>query len=107
MKVVVCAVFTVFTLILSGCVRAPFQPPAGAITTSYQAPLDLEYDETSLGTKRGEASVTTILGLISTGDASTKAAAENGGITEIDHADYDYMNVLGIYQKTTVIVYGK
>lgn len=93
-------------IIAVGCMSAPFQPPMGAITT-VQAPLDIDYQETAVSQKMGKASVTTFLGLVSTGDASTSAAAADGNITVIEHADYDYTNILGIYQKTTVIVYGK
>ena len=94
------------SMLFAGCLSAPFVPPTGAIT-QIKAPLDVDYDDTMVGPKQGTAAVTTILGLVSTGDASTQAAAKAGGITQIDHADYEYFNVLGIYQKTTVIVYGK
>ena len=42
-----------------------------------------------------------------TGDASIKAAMENGGISKIHHVDYKCENILGIYAKLTVIVYGE
>ncbi len=95
-------------LSLTGCVRAPFVPPQGMAFSQISAPLDIDYDETQLaGMKKGSAEVITILGLVSTGDASAKKAAENGGISTIVHADYDYYNVIGVYQRTTVTVYGK
>lgn len=94
---------------MTGCVgvRAPFAPPSGSAFSQTSAPLDVEFEDTKIaGTKSGRAEVTCILGLFSYGDASSKTAAANGGITTIDHADYEHFNILGIYQKTTVIVYG-
>jgi hypothetical protein len=48
-----------------------------------------------------------ILGIVSTGDCSIDAAAKDGGLNKVNHLDYDYMNILGIYQKVTVIAYGE
>ena len=42
-----------------------------------------------------------------TGDSSIKAAAANGGITKISHVDYHTTSVLGLWAKTTVMVYGE
>ena len=92
-------------LTLSGCVTAPFVPPTGAVS-SVQAPLDLETTNKPVGKKHGSASVYTIFGLISVGDASYKAVAEDANITTIKGSDYSYLNVLGFFQKTTVHVYG-
>jgi hypothetical protein len=41
------------------------------------------------------------------GDSSIKAAASNAGITKIQHVDFKTTSVLGIYAKTTVVVYGE
>ena len=93
--------------VMAGCVTAPFVPPQGIAFSQTTAPLDVEFEDTKIsGTKTGTAEVVSILGLITTGDASSKTAAANGGITTIEHADYEHLNILGIYQKTTVIVYG-
>jgi hypothetical protein len=85
---------------------APFQPPAGSLVSVTQAPLDIQFDQTTLGTKQGKAAAYNILGLVAFGDASTQAAATAGNITTIRHADYAYLNVLFLFQRTTVIVYG-
>lgn len=106
--VIFTALIAIATLSLVGCVRAPFVPPQGMAFSQTSAPLDVDYNNTQLaGMKKGSAEVNTILGLVAIGDASSKAAAENGGISTIVHADYDYFNVLGVYQRTTVTVYGK
>ena len=95
-------------LSLTGCIRAPFVPPTGVAFTQFGAPLDVDFQNTDMsGMKKGTAETISILGLFATGDASSKAAAENGQISKIVHADYEYFNILGIFQKTTVIVYGK
>jgi hypothetical protein len=41
------------------------------------------------------------------GDAQLDAAAREGGIQTIYYADYEFLEVLGIYRRATVHVYGK
>lgn len=86
-------------------IRAPFVPPLGAVSV-ISAPLDIDYQDTQIGRRKGSASVFNILGLVSVGDASLKSAAENGRIKTVKAADYDYTNVLYIFQKMTLNVYG-
>jgi len=95
-------------LVLSGCTGfgAPVVPPLGALYSNVQAPIDIDSDETQLGTKRGEAVSSTVLGLVAWGDASVRTAATNGGLTTIRHVDYAYFNVLGVYATFTTVVYG-
>jgi hypothetical protein len=57
--------------------------------------------------KKGEASFTSILGILATGDASLKEAMERGGITKIHHIDQQVTNILGIIATYKVIVYGE
>jgi hypothetical protein len=40
-------------------------------------------------------------------DASIEAAARQGGLDEVAYADYEMMNVLGVYSEFTVHAYGK
>ena len=92
-----------------GCttVYAPVVPPTGFVYSNIKAPLDVDYKDTVLVGKKGEASTKEVLGF-AWGDASIEAAAKSSGIKTIDHADYRYVNVLfGIYQKYTTIVYGE
>lgn len=100
------AVITFLSLV--GCVRAPFVPPQGYAFSQTKAPLDIDFGNTELaGMNKGSAEVMNVLGLFTFGDASAKTAAENGRISTIVHADYEHFNILGLFQKTTVIVYGK
>ena len=90
----------------TACLIAPVVPPVGLVFTQNQAPLDLNYQKTDLGSKVGRASTKSVLGLIAWGDASTLAAMEDGGISEVKHADYEYLSMLFLYQSFTVIVRG-
>ena len=100
--VVVCAAVTG----CAGMAWAPVIPPSGLVYTSTSAPLDIDFDKTQLGTKVGRASTQAVLGLVAFGDASTAAAARNGGLTVIHHADYSMVSILGLYSSYTTIVYG-
>lgn len=91
-----------------GCAyySAPVKPPTAGVFSNVSAPMDVDMDPTEVGSKTGESSVSNILSLFSFGDASIAAAASNGGIQTIRHADYQYFNVLGIYQRFTTVVHG-
>lgn len=70
-------------------------------------PLDTDLDRTRLGTKVGEASSQGVIWLFQWGDAGTQAAAKQGGITTITHADRAIFTLLfGVYTRQTTIVYG-
>lgn len=72
-----------------------------------KVPLDTDLDRTQLGSKVGEASAQSVLWLVLWGDSGTQAAAEQGGITVITHADRQIFTILfGIYARETTIVYG-
>ena len=89
-------VIPIFSLFLSGC-----------LYTNTTTPLDINLDETQLGDKVGEASLHSVLWLVSWGDAGTKAASENGGITQINHADRrTRIYFFGAYFRQTTVVYG-
>ena len=90
---------------VTGCLSAPFQPPSGVVSVT-TAPLSTE-GNWDISTKKGEASSFSVLGLYASGDCSIAAAARNGGLKKIGHVDYEYVNVIGIWQKATVIVYGE
>jgi len=70
-------------------------------------PLDTNYDKTELGTKVGVSKSTSVLWLFAWGDGGTKAAAENGDIKVIEHADTEVFSVLlGLYTRVKTVVYG-
>ncbi len=90
---------------VAGCLSAPFQPPGGMVSVT-TAPLSTE-GNWDIGSKQGEASSYSVLGLYASGDCSIATAARNGGLKKIGHVDYKYFNIIGIWQEATVIVYGE
>jgi hypothetical protein len=80
---------------------------SGCIYAHVLSPLDTNVDKTVLGHKQGKASSFSVLGLVAWGDASTAAAAKNGGITTVNHMDSEFTNIFfGVYTESTTIVYG-
>ena len=104
-KTLVVSAIGAMSLLLSGCLCAPFEPPVGLVSV-IKAPLSTE-GNWEMGSKSGESSSISILGLVAVGDCSISTAADAGGVSKVNHVDYEYRNVLGIYQKATVIVYGE
>lgn len=79
----------------------------GCAYSHVQRPLDTDYDNTSLGSKVGRSHIQSVLWLVAWGDAGTKAAAEDGGITVIRHADTESLVILfGLYSRLTTVLYG-
>ncbi|MBN1476838.1 hypothetical protein JXA47_08795 [Candidatus Sumerlaeota bacterium] len=97
----------VFVSLSTGCTYyAPVMPPQGLLFSNIESTIDIDTDETDLGSRRGESSSYAALGLFSFGKASVAAAAEEGDVLIINHVDYAYLNVIGLFQRFTVIVYG-
>jgi hypothetical protein len=79
----------------------------GCIFAHTKEPLDTDLNQTKLGAKTGEAKTYEWLWLVMWGDASTQAAAKNGGINVVNHADMeDFVILGGLYWEHTTIVYG-
>jgi hypothetical protein len=80
---------------------------SGCVYSNVSIPLDTDLHETKLGSKVGESQAQSILWLVAWGDAGTQAAAKDGGITTLRHADQNTLQVLlGLYTRYTTIVYG-
>lgn len=95
-------------LCLTGCGAYVASPITRGLFTDVTGTLLVEEPSKVLDADAfGEASAQSILGLIASGDASVRTAAKNGRIGEIYLVDYHSQNVLGIYAKFTVYVYGK
>jgi hypothetical protein len=78
------------------------------IYTDIKVPLDQDFNASRLGDKTGESSLQSVLWLVMWGDAGTQAAAQQGGLKVIHHADLHIMSVLyGLYSKQTTILYGE
>jgi len=107
MRIVCAGVAVAGASLLSGCLTAPFEPPMGMVFSDVKAPLMVDYDKTQVSPRSGQAESMCILGLVTVGDNSIQAAALQGGLKTIEHVDYHYFNVLGVYQKTTVTAFGQ
>lgn len=80
---------------------------AGCAYMRVQRPLDEDFQETRLGSKVGRAYAYSVLWLVAWGDAGTRAAAENGNIEVIHHADREVLLWAGgAYTRMATIVYG-
>ncbi len=110
-KVCLTVCLGVLAMLITGCAvgpSAPFEPAHAIFFNSTMAPLSTEFNATPVADlKVGEAFTNNILGMFAFGDCSIRKAAINGGLKTVEFADYINFNVLGIYQKTTVVVYGK
>jgi len=108
-KVIAFCVIGVVLFVVAGCGGpwiAPVVPPQGLAFSSTKAPIDIDLNNTDLGSKMGNSSAVCVLSLFSFGDASIATAAQKGNIQTIKHADYSYLNVLGLFQSFSTIVYG-
>jgi len=102
---------------LAGCTpldwRAPVQPPRGALLTTYSAPITTKFAGTPVGGRTGEASTIYVripgsnLLQFAFGDASLETAARRAGISEVHYADYEVLELLGVFGEFKVKVHGE
>ncbi len=96
MKKIAIALLLVLTLLLSGC-----------FYVNIKTPYDRDLNNTDLGSKHGTASMHSVLWLVTWGDSSYAAAAKDGNIRVLKHADQEVkIYLFGVYSRRTVIVYG-
>ncbi|MEZ5397947.1 MAG: TRL-like family protein [Bryobacterales bacterium] len=92
---------------LTGCAGVAFIGQGNAVGVLYaDTTTPVHATENNLGKKVGEACATSILGIVTTGDASIRAAADAGGIKEIAAVDSSLKNILGIVATHCMIVSG-
>ncbi|GMT38478.1 TRL family protein [Helicobacter bizzozeronii] len=87
-------------ILISGC-ASPL--PVGAFFTGVKLPVSGNGDP---GSKTGEASCNSILGIVAWGDCSVEAAAKAGDIKTIKSVDRKVTNIVGVYGHYTTIVRG-
>jgi hypothetical protein len=79
----------------------------GCAYVNTKTPFDTNLNQTELGSKVGTAEAYSLLWLVAWGDASYAAAARNGDIKVLKHADQQSFQVLlGLYTRFRIIVYG-
>jgi len=98
----------------AGCApwQAPVAPPYGVLYTRYRAPITTGFDETATGGKTGRSSTWYVRGLVAGlsfawSDASIRRAAAAGGLSRINYADYEVLEVLTVFGRFTVTVHGE
>lgn len=104
--------FLAFVVLTSGCATfiGAGGVPRGTILTEVKGPVATQTFEMAVQAgelKKGTSSAEGFLGLVAQGDASIQAAAEDGGITNIHHIDFETRSILGLYVKYTTVVYGQ
>jgi TRL-like protein family len=111
----------VICIAISGCLdaRMGVSPPPGLLYAYYSAPLaikakDMKNMPPLESLKVGTASTNKVdarigYGALSLGwnDMDLTTAMENGGITKVYYADYEFLSVLGVYIDAQIRVYGE
>lgn len=90
-------------MMLAGCATSV---PVGFLYTDMKLPQGAT-SNSGKTVKTGTAECMSVLSLVATGDCSIEAAKKNGGITKVNHVDWDAKNILGIIGNFKTIVYGE
>jgi hypothetical protein len=93
----------ILAALVSGCAT---QVPCGFILIDNTLPLQVG-DAAAKSTKVGTATSQSYLAMIAVGDSSIQAACKNGGITKINHVDWQVKSILGFIGEYTTTVYGE
>ena len=98
-------------VLLTGCaqVGGPTTSSAlgvGGIILDHKSPASFNVDNNVQCAKCGKATSKSIV-VYTTGDSSLKAAMDAGGITKVNHVDYEVKNIFNIYSEATTIVWGE
>ena len=80
---------------------------SGCAYVNTKTPYDDNLDATELGSKVGISQAYSLFWIVAWGDASYAAAAKNGNIKVLRHADQETFQVmLGMFTRWRIIVYG-
>jgi len=102
--VALCSLAVMFT----GCAVTPNSAIIAPLNVRQESPVavgeteDMNIENLKMGTAMSEGIL-----FIGFGDASIKTAMENGNINTVHHVDSESLNILGIYSRYEVRVYGK
>jgi len=103
-----CMLFIGFLLLVNGCAGMVFGGHK-VIGGMFYADTAANEDVTAnpVGSKTGEACAKSIMGWVTTGNASVQEAAKNGGIKKITAVDNKFSNILGVIATYCVVVVGE
>lgn len=90
--------------LLSGCINPA--PVASPIMVDEFMTGSEQFDNSVEMKKSGRSTAKHIL-IVGVGDASIRAAMQEGNIKKIHHVDHRCLNVLGIYMENETIVWGE
>ncbi len=108
-KLSVVAVLSLGATGLSGCAGVAFAGTGAPGFSSLYANTSSKQwinETTKLGAKSGEGCITSILGIVTTGDASVNEITRKANINRVTHIDHKLENMIGLYAKYCVVVYG-
>ncbi len=111
MKTVMFGAAVAAVALLAGCaqVGGPITSTSvgvGGIILDHKSPASFNIDNSVKCAKCGTATSKSIV-VYTTGDSSLKAAMDAGGITKVNHVDYEVKNIFNVYSEATTIVWGE
>ncbi len=109
------AVLAAVLLACGGCFRwsTPVRPPIGLLYTHYKAPLTPDASNFLVDGPEGKSYTMAVREPYFTGQgvawaqAAIDEAARRGGLKHVAYADFEMLEVLSVYSKFTVHVYGE
>jgi hypothetical protein len=108
-KLSVVAVLSLGATGLSGCAGLAFAGTGAPGVSSVYAETTSKHwlnETTRLGNKSGEGCITSILGIVTTGDASITEVTRKAHMSRVTHIEQRFSNLLGLYARYCVVVYG-
>jgi hypothetical protein len=97
-------ILSLFVMVMASFGCAASGLPYGVLYTNTYVPV--QATNNSGVTRQGQSCMTTIFFLITTGDASTTAAAKAGGVSRIANVNVHTTSLLGLYTKSCTLVVG-
>ena len=96
-------------LVVLGMTLAPkaqaYEPWGMGIYNGTKEAMDYATPGATLGTRTGEATCRTVLGIVNWGDCSIRSAMKNGRISKVTAADWEKRYIV-VYGTKTLRVYG-
>jgi hypothetical protein len=102
-------------LLCGGCMRwaSPVRPPIGVLYTHYRAPLTPQASNFLVAGPEGKSYTMAVREPFVTGQgvawaqAAVQEAAREGGLKKVAYADFEILDILSVYSRFTVHVYGE